>query len=524
MLILAIVKSKATIELLLVVVSVFSTLLVACGQTINPQPAPSPGKTTTIDLLHTNDVHGHLENMPRLSTAITRIRESSAKDSVMLLDAGDVFSTSVYFRLYQEQASLWFMNYLGYDAMCLGNHEFDDGLDTLARFVTGAKFHVVSSNIQFPPENMTGNSVAPWVITEKDGVRYGILGLTTERTAELSSLPANVKISDPVSAARRAVNDLKSNNIDRIIAITHLGWDEDLKLAREVGDIDIIIGGHTYTLPAVYPKVIDEDGSPTLIAQAGEDAKYLGHLRVSFDGAGVIQDWTGSKLVPLDEAIPGDIACTAKLAEYRMPVAKMLATVIATTLADLDGDRATVRSRETNLGNLVADSMLRKASQTGAVIAIMNAGGIRASIAKGDVTLEQIMAVLPFDNYLVVTNLTGEQITAALENGVSQVEEEQGRFPQVAGLRYVWDSAAKPGSRIISVEIGKAGRYESINPAATYRVATNNFVHQGGDGYTMFPQGNDPMILGYTDYEMLAEYITANSPVNPQVQGRISRK
>jgi 2',3'-cyclic-nucleotide 2'-phosphodiesterase (5'-nucleotidase family) len=519
----AFMKGKATFKLLAVLFTILLILLAACNHNTNP-PASSLSKTTNITILHTNDIHSHLDNMPRLSTAITRIRKGSGKDNTLLLDAGDVFSGSIYFNLYHGQALLWFMNYLGYEAMCLGNHEFDAGLETLTEFVNGAKFHIVSANIQFPTGSRLDNTIAPFVIIEKNGERYGIFGLTTEETTEISNTGIDITVTDHIAAARLAVAELERNRINKIIALTHIGWNEDLKLAREVGDIDIIIGGHTHTVPESYPAVIDEDGSPTLIAQAGENAKYLGHLSVTFDEAGVIKDWTGSEIVRLDETVAEDATCAAKLAEYRAPVEKTMATVIGKTLADLDGERTHVRSQETNLGDLITDSMLYKAGRTGAGIAILNGGSIRASVPAGDVTLGQVMSVLPFDNYLVSFELTGEQIVAALENGVSQVEEEQGRFPQVAGLRFVWDPGASPGSRIISVDVKKAGGYEPIDLNATYTVVTNNYLYQGGDGYVMFAQGIHFINLGYTDYEVLAEYITANSPVNPGIEGRIRPK
>ena len=516
----AIVQYKINIKLSLVIFTIFLLLLVACQQSISP----TPGKITSVSVLHTNDIHGHLDNMPRLATAVTRIRGESGKDNTLLLDAGDVFAGSVYFQLYQGQASLWFMNYLGYDAMCPGNHEFDGGLKTLAEFVAGAGFRVVSANLKIPSEKTLNGKITPWVIMEKNGARYGILGLITDDTAGISIHGGDITIDDDITAARRAVSELKKKGINKIIALTHLGWEADLKLARQVGDIDIVIGGHTHTVPEVYPAVVDEDGSPALIAQAGDYARYLGRLNVSFDSTGVVQDWTGSELVPLGEGIVEDNACAAKLAEYRVPVAKTLGAVIGKTLVDLDGERANVRSRETNLGNLVADSMLHQAGDTGTGIAIINGGAIRTSIPAGDVTLEQAKAVLPFDNYLVAFNLTGEQIVVALENGVSQAAEVQGRFPQVAGLRFVWNPEAKPGSRIVSVEVKKASGYEPINLSATYRVVTNNFLYGGGDGYTMFATGADFINFGDTDYQVLAAYITANSPVNPRIEGRIRRQ
>jgi 5'-nucleotidase/UDP-sugar diphosphatase len=165
--------------------------------------------------------------------------------------------------------------------------------------------------------------------------------------------------------------------------------------------------------------------------------------------------------------------------------------------------------------------MLEKAVTTDADIAILNSGSIRASIPAGGVALGQVISVLPFDNYLVVVDITGEQVVAVLENGVSQVEELAGRFPQVAGLRFNWDANAAAGSRIVSVDVKTPGGYSPIEPSAVYRVVINDFMYGGGDGYTVFQDGTDFINLGFIGYDVLAEYVTAHSPISPQISGRI---
>jgi len=187
------------------------------------------------------------------------------------------------------------------------------------------------------------------------------------------------------------------------------------------------------------------------VVQAGERAMHLGRIEVTFDQDGVLLAW-GGELVPVDK-LPMEKTIEDQLALFRAPIDALKGEVVGETKADLDGDRARVRTRETNMGNLVADAMLWKAAAAGAQIAIQNGGGIRVSIPAGPITLGQAMEVLPFGNYLVVLSLIGEQIIAALENGVSQVEKTAGRFPQVAGLKYTWDPAKPAGQRIVSVEV-----------------------------------------------------------------------
>jgi 2',3'-cyclic-nucleotide 2'-phosphodiesterase (5'-nucleotidase family) len=479
---------------------------------------------THLTIVHTNDTHGHLENVARRATAVETVRNEVGDHNLLLLDAGDVFSGTAYFTLYQGEADVWFMNYMQYSATCLGNHEFDKGPAILAEFADGANFTILCSNLDFSHEITLAGKIAPWTIIERGGEEYGIFGLTTEETAEISSPGGNIIFQDPLEAARDAVHQLEAQGVDRILAITHIGWDKDLELAREVEGIDIIIGGHSHTLPDVYPVVIAADDTPTLVTQAGAYGSYLGRLNIGFDEDGVVESWDGSQLVPVDDTVAEDPVCAAQLAKYKGPLDELMKEVIGITLVELDGERNNVRTQETNLGNLIADAMLDKAKVTQADIAITNSGGIRTSIPAGEVTRGQVINVLPFDNYLVAVDLTGEQIIAALENGVSKTEEAEGRFPQVSGLKFTWDPSSKPGSRIVSVELRTDSGYQPIDESATYRVVTNDYVYQGRDGYTAFEQGTNVSLLGFVLHEVVAEYIQANSPLSPHVEGRICHK
>lgn len=502
--------------------SILLTLLILAGLLASASACQSPPAKLTI--LHTNDTRAHLDNIARRATAIYQVHNEVGTDNTLLLDAGDVFGGTPYYSLYKGQADLWFMQQLGYDAMCIGNHEFDDGIKTLSDFISSAKFPVLCANFDFSNESNLVEKPASWTIITKAGQQYGVFGLTAEETDEISSPGKNIVINNHIVTAEKVVADLNKKGINKIIAITHLGWQKDLELARQVEGIDIIVGGHTGTVPDTYPTVASTDSTPTLVVQAGEFGKYLGRLDVIFDKFGIVQSWQGSRLISIDDKIPENTEFAGKLAEYREPIKTLMNTIIGKTLVSLDGERDSVRSQETNLGNLFTDAMLAKASASGATIAVVNSGGIRASIPAGDITLGKVMEVSPFDNYLVVVDVTGEQLIAALENGVSQAEDFKGRFPQVAGIRFTWDPGKKPGGRIVSTEIKSKSGYQPIQESATYRVAINNFMYQGGDGYTVFQNGSNFTNISFIDYEVLADYIKANSLVNPQVEGRILRQ
>ncbi len=536
-------------------------------------------------LLHLNDVHSRLDELAKVATLVEEARAQAPE--LLFLHAGDQFLGTLYFTVHKGLADAEVLNLLNVSAMALGNHEFDEGPAGLSRFADVVRFPLLCTNCDVSNEPLLAGKIQPYVILEVAGEKVGIIGITTPDTAWSSSPGPNVTFSDPIAAVRTAVADLSAQGVNVIVVLSHLGWFQDLDLAQSVSGIDVIVGGHSHTLPAEYPTVVEktllnvntatqaelenlpgigstiakriiewrETKGPfqkvedllqvsgigaarlaairdlitvsdepvrTLIVQAGEYAQYLGQLSVTFDQAGNMVTWEG-KLLPTKD-VSSHPAVEAKLAGFREAIEALKAKAIGETLVHLEGERAKVRSEETNLGNLIADAILWKAQVAGAQIALWNGGGIRASLPAGPVTFGDCMQILPFGNYLVVLELTGEQIWQALENGVSQVEKTAGRFPHVAGLRFTWDLAQPAGARIVSVEVFLDGTWQPLDRGATYRLATSNFLAAGGDGYAMFLEATNSWNLGFVDYEILAEYIQSHTPVAPQVEGRIMRK
>jgi 5'-nucleotidase len=263
------------------------------------------------------------------------------------------------------------------------------------------------------------------------------------------------------------------------------------------------------------------DGSPTLVVTAWEWGKWVGDLSVTFDQRGVITAHQG-RVIVVDQSIAQNPAFEARIAELRGPLDALRARPVGTTATRLNGDREDVRSRETNLGNLIADAMLERARPAGGQIAIMNGGGIRASIPAGEVTFGQVLEVLPFGNTLARVDLTGTQVREALENGVSQVETGGGRFPQVAGIRFTFDPAAPVNARVGVIEVrNQAGAWVPISNTATYRIITNDFMLNGGDGYSVFTRGSDRLDLGFILADVVEEAIRAQGSINAETDGRI---
>lgn len=502
-----------------------------------------------LTIMHTNDTHAHLDNIARRITAIKQVRQ--AHPNSLLLDAGDVFTGTLYFNEFNGLADLEFMNLARYDAMTFGNHEFDKGTATLANFVKDAKFPFVSANVDFSKDanlktrfnnsvssNPENGQIYNGIIKKVNGEKIGIFGLTTAETEVISSPGDDVVFENYIEEAKEAVKAFEAQGVNKIIALTHIGFDDgggdnDLTLAKEVEGIDIIVGGHSHTTLA--KPVVDTTGEePTIIVQANEYSKYLGTLDVEFDKNGKVIGHDG-KLIDIDKKVNNtyelqdDPEATQILdTKYKPTVLEKQNTIVGQAAIDLIGGNPPARVGETNLGNLITDAMLAKAKTINpeTVIALQNGGGIRATVPAGNITLAKILEVMPFGNTLGIMRLTGAEIKEALEFSVKDVPKPFGGFLQVSGLKFTYDSRKLVGERVLTVEVNEGGKYVPLDPNKTYVVATNTFTAKGGDGYTMFEKAykegrvSEP---GYVDWEMFKDYITAqpNQTVNPSVEGRI---
>ncbi|MFM7887920.1 MAG: bifunctional metallophosphatase/5'-nucleotidase [Pseudanabaena sp.] len=498
----------------------------------------------SLRILHTNDHHAHLEpvkygdrllgGIARRRTLIDQIRVESKNDRepLLLLDAGDIFQGTLYFNQYLGQADLDFYNALAYDAGTIGNHEFDRGQQVLADFIAKAKFPIISANLDIAPTSPLYGKVQPWHILDVKGEKMGVFGLTTPDTAILSSVGDGVKFTDPIAAARTSVQSLKQQGINKIIALTHIGFENDVVLAQKVPDIDIIIGGHSHTPVGNIPKanhpypLVQKNGKkePVLVVTDWEWGKYLGDLSVSFDRTGKLIAWAG-KPHALEASIKPNQEFADKLKAYAAPIEALRQKVIGQSLVALDGDRVKMRTNETALGNLIADAILAKTQGDRVQVALINAGGIRNGFPLGNITMGNVLEALPFGNTITRVELTGQQLIAALESGVSMAEQQEGRFPQVAGMRFVWDAKLPAGKRVTKVEVkDDSGKFQLLNPKAIYKVATNNFLAAGGDGYRIFAEGKNLLETGYLLSDAIAEYITASSPLQVTTENRIVRQ
>lgn len=397
------------------------------------------------------------------------------------------------------------------------------------------------------------------VILERDSERFGILGVVTQDAKTISSPGPNVQFLDYVTSVQEEVNHLKAVGVNKIILLSHFGYSVDLAQIPKLSGVDIVISGHDHALlgdsaivekiapgqgtqvKGPYPTVvIAADGAPVLIVSDYEWGRWLGKLKVSFDERGVIQHWDGQPIfVRGCKFVRGEIDCSqqiapedpevkAQVATYRGPVDRLSSEVIGKSGMFFDGNRNRgVRTQEMPLGNLIADTLLAASFKSDhAVAAFINGGGIRAGLNAGDVTFENALEVLPFGNTLVVVELKGDELVAALDYGVSRPGE--GAFPQVSGLKLVYctsklcPTALRPGGRVIALTVNSV----PVDLTVTYRIAINSFMANGGDGYAMLKDicaRSDRYCrdTGVLKLDLLIDEFKTKSPVVRRVEERI---
>ncbi len=476
-------------------------------------------------VVHTNDVHGRIEEgdgvgYAKLATLVKMLREATDKN--LLLDAGDVSHGTLLTNLFEGETVGVLLDMLGYDAVTPGNHDFNYGKDHL---IMAAKLAEQYSNIRVLSANVLDENknlvFQPYQLYYFDGFVVGVIGATTPDT-ETKTHPKNVRglsfVSDEVIYGAQALVDEVRKRADYVIVLGHLGLDEDGSygmtskfVAENIKGIDLFVDGHSHTVLENGLRV-----GNTLIVSTGEYMKNIGVVEISVRNGKAVGET--AFLVPAADvkdpaksdlarslgvsSIPADREVTAYVESQKKKLEAVTKEVVAYTPITLNGERADVRTKPTNLGNMVAASMVEA---TGADAALTNGGGIRTSIAKGDVTRGDIISVLPFDNTIVVVEVTGQDIYDALEWGYSRLPESNGGFPQTSNLSIVYSRFSDPGNRVKRVLInGKA-----VDKNATYSLATNDFMAAGGDGYTMLDR---PVVMyGRGLDEALTDYMVKHN-------------
>jgi 5'-nucleotidase len=505
-----------------------------------------------LNILHINDLHSRIEpinksdstctpqdaeknecfgGIARVKSAIDARRAELQGQNVLVLDAGDQFQGSLFYSNYKSGPVAEFMNGIGFDAMAIGNHEFDDGPEELLKFINALKFPIISGNTIAKPGSQLADKYKGYIIKDFGGQKVAVVSVLATDTDETSSPGPDITFQDEVEYLKKAVTDLQGQGVNKIVLLSHVGYVRDKEIAAAVDGIDVIVGGHSHTLlsstdktaAGPYPTLVKNPaGADVPIVTAYAYSKYLGDLKVVFDDNGAVKSSSGAPKL-LDNSVQQDQAFAAKVKELNGPLEELKKKVVGSAEGPIDGDRRNCRAKECTMGNLVADAQLERVKDQGITLSIQNGGGLRASIDAGDVTMGEVLTVLPFQNTIGTFQLKGSDVVAALENGVSQIDEGAGRFPQVAGLKYAFDKSKPAGSRVSDVQVKEGENFVPIDTNKTYGVVTNNYVRTGGDGYKVFATNSQNAYdFGPNLENAVADYLAAHNPYKPYTDGRIT--
>lgn len=537
-------------------------LLIALSALLLLWPAARAWELT---ILHTNDVHSRLEQtsedstkclnasqcvggVARLYTKVQQIRKE--EPNVLLLDAGDQYQGTIWFTVYKGLEVSHFMNTLRYDAMALGNHEFDNGVEGLIDpLLRRAKFPILSANIKAKGslEPQIAGLYLPYRILPVGGEKVGIVGYTSKETPFLSNPGTNLVFEDEITALQPEVDKLKTLNVSKIIALGHSGFEMDKLIAQKVRGVDVVVGGHSNTFlytgtppsketPAGnYPFIVtSDDGRKVPVVQAYAFGKYLGYLKVEFDNKGNVVSSHGNPIL-LNSSIPEDPVIKADINHWRIKLDNYSTQELGRTIVYLDGSTQTCRFKECNMGNLICDAMINNNLRhpdemfwNHVSMCILNGGGIRSPIEEknnGTITWENLAAVLPFGGTFDLVQIKGSTLKKAFEHSVHRYGQSTGEFLQVGGIHVVYDLTRKPWDRVVQLDVlctmCRVPSYEPLKMDKVYKVILPSYLVNGGDGFQMIKDELLKHDSGDQDISVVSEYISKMKVVYPAVEGRI---
>ena len=507
-----------------------------------PKPKQKP-KTQEIQILNVSDWHAQLDplvvnNVPiGGAAALSSYWKADRADNpnTLTLTAGDAYGASPPLSgFFDEEPAVKAMNLMGFDADTFGNHNFDRGVEHLQRMIDLADFSYVSANLRNVRAELDG--VAPYRIFEFGKTRVAVIGVTNPEAPTLvfPGRFGSIEVTDPVAAAERARRDARKRGADVFVAIAHMGVTGTdaqgrqsgplVDFARAVDGFDVILGDHT---DVQYMERIND---ALVLENRSKGVTYARTTLTLKKGSHRVLGSESEFVTPVTAAVQPDQAIVAMLEPYRRQLAAIFDTRIGTTTGIFPRTGTLERTQEAAIGNIVADSMRERYDTQ---LALTNGGGLRAALPSSyvpaDLTLDRtapapwdlvtgdVFTVLPFGNIVVTRTVTGSQLYAVLEHGIGVAPASNGRFPQISGFRFTYDSRLPAGSRVQSVAL--ADGTPILRDGTTYTLATNDFTNAGGDGYTMLADGTG------TTREVMADVLLAHiqelGTISPVVDGRI---
>ncbi len=553
----------------LFVVSLLSVLLTAsnifaAGNIIKKTDNAVDKREILIKLLHTNDMHSNLngfvtpaptggtEEVAGISRIASFFKNARQKEpNTICLSAGDSFQGTLFFNFFKGAAEIATMNSSGYDIMCPGNHEFDEGSEWFFKVMKPAAFDLINCNLEFDPalHPEAASKISPYVIKEIDRVKIAFTATIAKDLENLVGPKAlkGVKVLDPAEALEKLIPELRKK-ADIVILMSHNGYDADTKLAASVSGIDAIIGGHSHTKLEKAVIVNNPESKPVIICQAGEKGEFIGELNLGFCFATRTLRLIDCKLDRMDSTVVKD-ADTQKIVDrYGAEISQQVMIVIGNAVKTLVGERANVRGEETNLGDFLADMILKHSK---ADMAVINGGSIRASILKGDIKIADCINSFPFNQGMTVLKIKGKHIKSAFDYvakmsagkiHANYKNERQMRTVVYADGRFaeIMEPAETHNNKILAGKFGgflqvskgmrvifKNGTVEelSLNGAALedekiYTFATSDFTAGGGDGFAMFNEAEEKLTSGNLT-ELFVEVVRSMKIIDVDVEGRI---
>ncbi len=482
------------------------------------------GQSVRITILHVNDTYQFtpVEGGKRggLARLLTLRKEAIAENpNTVFTLGGDTLSPSVETRTYRGAQMIDAWNAIGLDISVLGNHEFDIKTAELLDRIKESKFQWLGANVVDGKTGKIFADLPPYVIREFDGIKLGFIGLLLPEAKQTSSMEANLSVTDYCSTAKKLVDELRvRKKVDAVVGITHLFMAQDKRLAK-CANFDLILGGHEHTL-------LQSSSNGTPIFKMTADAREMGKYNLTFDAKTKRLESLDWEIIPVTDKI-ADAPEFAPVFEKYKGLLEQLAVRVGSTSVQLDALSLSSRTMETNVGNFIADAYRNAVD---ADIGFVNGGSIRADLLyePGILTKRDVLSILPFNNAIVKVEVSGKTLKHILEHGVARSgpgeDNEPGRFPQVSGMRFEYDTSKPIGSRIVSISV--AGK--PVADSGTYTVATSDFlVSRGGDGYTMFKDGK--VIASAAEAPKDSDVFEAaiknapNSTILPAVEGRIKK-
>jgi 5'-nucleotidase len=474
--------------------------------------------TVRVTLLQVNDVYqfvpverGTQGGLARVSALRKQIMRESP--NTLFLLSGDTISPSVESIRFKGAQMIDAWNAVGLDYSVFGNHEFDFGPEVLRQRMAESKFKWLGANVVDAKTGKIFADTPPFEVREMGGVKVGIFGIVLPETKTTSSPGPDVEFRDSCETARQIIPQIRAAGAKAIVALTHLSLEEDKALARCAPGINVIIGGHEHSL-------LQSSSGGVPIFKMTADAREMGRIDLNIDpktGEVASIDW---QIIPVNASVPEDADFAVVTKKYE-GLLKELAARVGETEEPLDVRSAVNRTEETNIADYVADAF-RKAA--GADVALVNGGSLRADtvISKGEISLRDVLSILPFNNDLAKIEVTGATLLRALEHGVSRSGppgSEPGRFPQVSGLRYSFDTTLLPGARVKDVTVGG----QPLDPKKSYTLVTTKYVADGGDQYAMLKDARRLPLGKLIDSEVLRQAIASAKTIAPRKDGRVRR-